>query len=148
MKIKLSDFLSLNLTDLVKGLVMTVLGAVAATVYELVQNGAFDWNTVWKVALSTGLSYLIKNFFTPQPDTVVIDPTKTDIEHKKMKKEAISLLAFYVLAIVVILWLISCNTVKQVLKSKEKTNKVVWSWMQDNPFRNDTTFIKVKTVYE
>ena len=83
MKKKFSDFLNLNLGDLVRGLVMTVLGAVASTIYEVVQAGPIDWNTVWKVALSTGLSYLIKNFFTPQPDTVVIDPKKTGIEHSK-----------------------------------------------------------------
>jgi len=82
MKIKLSNFLQLNVTDFIKGLIMTVLGAAATTIYELVQDGDVNWNTVWKVALSTGLSYLIKNFFSPQPGTIVIDPAKTKIEHQ------------------------------------------------------------------
>ncbi len=59
-----------------------------------------------------------------------------------MKKEVTGLLIFYLflIALVILLW--GCSSVKQVLKSPTKTNKVVWSWMQNNPFKNDTTFIK------
>ncbi len=87
MKIKLSNFLQLNVTDLIKGLIMTVLGAVATTIYELIEVGDVNWGTVWKVALSTGLMYLIKNFFTPQPNTIVIDPKKTDVVDKFTNKK-------------------------------------------------------------
>jgi len=82
MKQKFSDFLNLNLIDLVRGLVMTVLGAAVSTIYTALQEGGVDWDTIWKVALASGLSYLIKNFFTPVPDTVVVDSKKSDVEYK------------------------------------------------------------------
>ncbi len=63
-----------------------------------------------------------------------------------MKKENAAILFFYLflLAVVIVLWLSGCSPVKQVLRDPVKTNKVVWSWMQDHPFRNDTVTIKGK----
>jgi len=40
----------------------------------------------------------------------------------------------------------SCNPVKQVLKSKERTEKVVREYVKENPPKNDTTFIKGDTL--
>lgn len=81
MRIKLSDFLTLNMQDLIKGLIVAVLGAATTTIYSLIQSGPIDWDNVWKVSLAAGLSYLIKNFFSPQPETIVIDRTQTKVEY-------------------------------------------------------------------
>ena len=40
----------------------------------------------------------------------------------------------------------SCNSVKQVLKSKEKTEKVVRQYVKDNPPKNDTLFIPGEVI--
>ncbi len=85
MKIKLSDFLTLNVQDLLKGLIVAVLGAATTTIYSLIQSGPIDWNNVWKVSLAAGLSYLIKNFFSPQPEVIVVDRSKTKVEYDDTK---------------------------------------------------------------
>ena len=68
-KILTSQFLNLNLRDLAKGLLVAVISAVVTALYQIVSTGAFpsiqDLKSVGLVALTTGLAYLIKNFFTP-----------------------------------------------------------------------------------
>jgi hypothetical protein len=43
--------------------------------------------------------------------------------------------------LVVIILLFGCNPVKQVLKSPEKTDRVVVEYVKNNPPKNDTIFI-------
>jgi hypothetical protein len=64
---KTSSLFSLNLTDLGKGLLVAVGGAVIAAIENVLQAGtiSFDWKAIGSVALAAGLSYLGKNFFTP-----------------------------------------------------------------------------------
>ena len=63
----MANLFNLNLRDVIKGLVMTVLAAVLASIYQAVTNNAsVDWNQVLQIAFSTGLGYLIKNFFTDE----------------------------------------------------------------------------------
>ena len=64
---KTSSLFSLNLTDLGKGLLVAVGGAVVTAVENIMQSGSlsFDWKAIASVALAAGLSYLAKNFFTP-----------------------------------------------------------------------------------
>ena len=64
---KTSSLFSLDFIDLGKGLLVSVGGAVIATIETSVQAGqlSFNWKTIGSVALAAGLSYLIKNFFTP-----------------------------------------------------------------------------------
>lgn len=85
MKTDFSNFFNLNLSDLVKGVIMSVIGAVLSSVYTGLESGSIDWSVVWKVSLSTGVGYLMKNLFTPVPDTVVIDPRKTEAVDKNGK---------------------------------------------------------------
>ena len=61
-----SKFLSLNVLDLVKGLITAVFGAVIGIVLPIVQSGSLEisWPTVWKAALISAISYLAKNLFT------------------------------------------------------------------------------------
>lgn len=55
------------------------------------------------------------------------------------------------LAIILIIGLLfllfGCNPVKQVLKSKEKTETVVREYVKDNPPKNDTLFIPGEVVF-
>lgn len=67
-----SKFLQLNAKDLLKGLLMAVLGALITGVYQLFQSeSALNWVTikpVLLVAVASGLGYLIKNLFTNSTD--------------------------------------------------------------------------------
>jgi hypothetical protein len=62
-----SSLFSLNFKDLGKGLLVAIGGAVIAAVETSVQVGTltFSWKAICGVALAAGLSYLVKNFFTP-----------------------------------------------------------------------------------
>lgn len=82
MKVDFSNFLRLNLTDLLRGLIMAVIGAVLTTVYSVINDPSIDWNLVWKAAAGAAVSYLLKNLFTNPPSTVVVDHSKTEIEYK------------------------------------------------------------------
>lgn len=82
MKVDFLKFLNLNLTDLFKGLIMAVIGAVLTTVYSVINDPSIDWNLVWKAAAGAAVSYLLKNLFTNPPSTIVIDPKKTYVEYK------------------------------------------------------------------
>ncbi len=58
---------TLNWRDFAKGLVMAVLAAVLFFLEDAIKSGsAIDWNLVLRVAYSTGLTYLLKNYFTDQ----------------------------------------------------------------------------------
>ena len=60
----MSNLFKLGLNDAIKGLVMAVLGGVIVFVYGSLDGGAIDWKQVIQVAISSGLGYLIKNYFT------------------------------------------------------------------------------------
>lgn len=67
---------SLNYRDLLRGLLIAVLTAVITSVYEAISQGGFDvieWKETLAIAVTAGLSYLIKNFFTPT-EIVVVNP--------------------------------------------------------------------------
>jgi hypothetical protein len=61
-----SSFLTLNVTDFVKGLLMAILGAMAAIIMATIDAGSltFDWAAIGKAALLAGAAYLTKNFLT------------------------------------------------------------------------------------
>ena len=63
----MSDFLKLNLNDLLKGLLMAVLTPVVVIIQQSLEAGlfVFDWKSIGLAALSGGVAYLVKNFFTP-----------------------------------------------------------------------------------
>lgn len=70
---KTSNFLSLNLLDLAKGLLMAILTPVVVVVQQSLELGVltFDWKTILLSAVGGGLAYLVKNFLTPNAKTVV-----------------------------------------------------------------------------
>lgn len=59
---KQSGFLSLKQRDALRGLIMSVLTPVLYLLQELIPH--YDIPILVKVALSGGIAYLIKNFFT------------------------------------------------------------------------------------
>lgn len=70
-----SSFLTLNWTDLGKGLLVAVGGAVVAAIESTVQAGSltFNWQQISLTALAAGVAYLGKNFFTP---ATTVTPSK------------------------------------------------------------------------
>lgn len=61
-----SSFLSLNIQDVLKGLVVAAGGAAISAIETSIQAGqlAINWKSVGLTALAAGLSYLGKNLFT------------------------------------------------------------------------------------
>ena len=68
-----SNFLSLNWKDVLKGFIVAAITAAVAGISQSLEAGAFPTlaqvKTSALVGLAAGLSYLIKNFFTPAPPT-------------------------------------------------------------------------------
>lgn len=73
-----SELFKLVGSDWIKGLITAVIGAVLITVQQALSNGgSIDWRLVGGVAISTGVSYLIKNFFSDDEGAVMgIEATK------------------------------------------------------------------------
>lgn len=74
---KPSKIFSLNWQDFLKGLIIAIGTPVLYILQELIP----DWNLspIEKAALSAGVTYLLKNFFTPTPSAIQIDPSKTAV---------------------------------------------------------------------
>lgn len=68
-----STFLSLNSSDFVKGLVLSVLTTIVTIVYSSLQSGSlsFDWKSILTAALSSALAYVIKNYLTNSQDQLL-----------------------------------------------------------------------------
>ena len=64
---KTSSLFSLDFKDLGKGLLVAIGGAAIAAIETSISAGSltFDWKAIGGVALAAGLSYLVKNLFTP-----------------------------------------------------------------------------------
>ena len=55
---------------------------------------------------------------------------------------------FIIILFAILMFLLfSCNPVKQVLKSKEATEKVVREYVKENPPKNDTLFIPGEVIF-
>lgn len=65
---KRSNFLSLNMSDAIKGLFLAAITALISGVYQLISTGTlFTWENIKPMlltVLATVLSYIIKNFLT------------------------------------------------------------------------------------
>lgn len=72
-----SNFLSLNLKDLIKGFVVAVSMAILTAVYTAIEAGnlAFTWEffkPVLITGLGAGIAYLLKNLFTNSQDQMLM----------------------------------------------------------------------------
>ncbi len=67
-----SEMYKLKLGDVGRGLITAVFAAIVAWLYGVVNAPDFqidmllsvDWGEVLKIALTSGMAYLMKNFFT------------------------------------------------------------------------------------
>lgn len=60
-----SSFLTLEVKDFIKGLVVAIFGAVIATIYEALQTGSdIDFQKIGLVSLTAGCAYLMKNLIS------------------------------------------------------------------------------------
>lgn len=71
---KTSKFLSLNLNDFTKGLMVAIIGAVLGIITSTINAGslAFDWPLIGKTALLSAIAYLTKNLFTNSKQEVFV----------------------------------------------------------------------------
>lgn len=86
---KLGTIFNINWQDFIKGLIVSVLGAVFAVIQSSIAAGNFtlDWTNIWHISLGAFIAYLAKNFFSPTPTTVQIDPSKTTVVDAKTKEK-------------------------------------------------------------
>lgn len=80
----LSGLFRLNMSDLVKGLVVAVTSAVFTTVAQLINAPGFDlytfdWALVLKIAVSAAVGYLGKNLITDAEGTVHLGVAKIEL---------------------------------------------------------------------
>lgn len=60
-----SEMFSLKIRDFLKGAIMAIIGAVLVFVQQsLTSNQPIDYKTISVIALTAGLSYIIKNYFS------------------------------------------------------------------------------------
>lgn len=78
----MSNYLSLNLRDLVKGMVVAALTVVVTALATSLQNQSLpsldQWKQIGMMALAAGLSYFLKNFLTNKEDEFL----KSDPKHE------------------------------------------------------------------
>jgi xanthine/uracil/vitamin C permease (AzgA family) len=71
----MSDFLKINVRDLVKGSVVAVLAVLTSSLVTILESGALptveQLKKIGLIALTAGVSYLIKNFLTNSQDEVM-----------------------------------------------------------------------------
>lgn len=68
-----SKLFSLNLKDVLKGLLLAVLTPAVLIIEQSLEAGSlvFNWQHIGMASLAGGVAYLVKNFFTPEPKAVV-----------------------------------------------------------------------------
>ena len=68
---KNSKFLSLNWSDILKGLLMAVLTPSVLIIQQSLDAGVltFNWKQIGMAAVAGGFAYLVKNFFSTTTTT-------------------------------------------------------------------------------
>jgi len=61
-----SNFLSLGVKDILRGLLIAILTPVLVLIQQSIEAGnlVFEWKSLLIAGVGGGLAYLIKNFFT------------------------------------------------------------------------------------
>ena len=67
---KSSKLFSINISDILKGLLMAVLTPAVYIIQSSLEAGewSFNWHNIAMAAVAGGVGYLVKNFFTPLPN--------------------------------------------------------------------------------
>jgi hypothetical protein len=70
-----SNFMNINLFDILKGFFVAVITAVLTTVLNLLQTGAdllnLDWKSILTIAVTSGIAYIVKNLLTNNKDEIL-----------------------------------------------------------------------------
>ena len=81
-----SKFLQLNRKDFFNGLIIAVVSAILAYLFEVIQLGSFDtfeWKTILSVSLIATITYLSKNLFRNSEGTYSLKEESTKIPDKQ-----------------------------------------------------------------
>jgi Na+/H+ antiporter NhaA len=64
--IKKSTLYGVNLRDLFYGSIVAVFGAILAAIHQILITYpvVFDWKNILGIGLTSGISYILKNFFS------------------------------------------------------------------------------------
>lgn len=81
---KFSGVLNIGKSDLLNGLIVAVISGVLTYLGNsyAAEEFVFEWDNIWRVALTAGFAYLSKNLGTSIPKKVEIDPEKTEVVFK------------------------------------------------------------------
>lgn len=87
---KRSNFLSVNATDFIKGLIMVMITSIVTGFYQLLTQGTIlTWETIKPVLIAgvaAGLGYLIKNFLTNSQGEVFRTENSELVKYMNAKK--------------------------------------------------------------
>jgi hypothetical protein len=77
----MSNFLNINWKDLMKGLLVAVIGAILTAAYEAINAGTIQftwafWQPIVYTGIAAGMAYLIKNLFTNSTGNVLTSEKK------------------------------------------------------------------------
>jgi hypothetical protein len=82
----MSQFFNLNLRDLAKGAVVAIISALVTTIIPVVDSGSLPTFEQLKaagwIALTAGVSYLLKNLFTNSDDAFMKGEPVAPEDHK------------------------------------------------------------------
>lgn len=86
---KFSKLFNINMGDLGRGFIVTLIAAALTVLYQSIQDGAIptllQLKTAIMIGLGAGISYLIKNVLTGVPKSIEVDTAKTVIVDEKTK---------------------------------------------------------------
>lgn len=81
-KVITSEKFSLSWRDTIKSLIVAVISAVFASIYDAIQKDGdlsrLNWKTIGLTALFTAIAYLFKNGVLEPPKTIVITQSNAD----------------------------------------------------------------------
>lgn len=74
---KQSPLFSININDVLKGLLMAVGTPAVFLIQQTIQSGSltFNWKSIGMAAIAGGSAYIVKNFFTPSVPTQTVTTT-------------------------------------------------------------------------
>jgi len=78
-----SNQFSVSAKDIIKGLIVAVITPVFTIIIASLNAGSltFDWKAIGITALTAGLAYIVKNFFTPS--AIVVDAPPSQVKAVK-----------------------------------------------------------------
>lgn len=78
-----SAFLTIDWKDAIKGLIVAVITAVISALLAILKTGQLptpaDWQQIGIIALTAGLSYILKNWLTSSDDKFMTPEVKKEI---------------------------------------------------------------------